>query len=73
MKPAVFDAVRWIRRTGALWRHLPPDYGEGKNARRRFYRWRDRGVRAGLLEAVIVEEDDPTETAVSQQQRANCG
>ena len=36
--------------------HLPPDYGDWKNTHRRFCRWRDRGVWAGLLEAVM---DDP--------------
>ena len=50
------DAVCWILRTGAPWRDLPPDYGDWKNTHRRFCRWRDRGVWAGLLEAVI---DDP--------------
>ena len=50
------DAVCWILRTGAPWRDLPPDYGDWKNTHRRFCRWRDRGVWAGLLEAVM---DDP--------------
>ena len=35
---------------------LPPDYGDWKNTHRRFCRWRDRNVWAGLLEAVM---DDP--------------
>ena len=47
------DAVCWILRTGAPWRDLPPDYGDWKNTHRRFCRWRDRGVWAGLLEAVM--------------------
>ena len=34
----------------------PPDYGDWKNTHRRFCRWRDRNVWAGLLEAVM---DDP--------------
>ena len=50
------DAVCWILRTGSPWRDLPPDYGDWKNTHRRFCRWRDRGVWAGLLDAVI---DDP--------------
>ena len=59
------DAVCWILRTGAPWRDLPPDYGDWKNTHRPprssrgakgFCRWRDRGVWAGLLEAVT---DDP--------------
>ena len=30
------------------------DYGDWKNTHRRFCRWRDRGVWAGLLEAVTL-------------------
>ncbi len=41
---------------GAPWRDLPPDYGDWKNTHRRFCRWRDRGVWAKLLDAMI---DDP--------------
>ncbi len=50
------NAVFWILRTGAPWRDLPPDYGDWKNTHRRFCRWRDRGVWARLLDAMI---DDP--------------
>ena len=50
------NAVFWILRTGAPWRDLPPDYGDWKNTHRRFCRWRDRGVWAKLLDAMI---DDP--------------
>ena len=50
------NAVFWILRTGAPWRDLPPDYGDWKNTHRRYSRWRDNGVWARLLEAVI---DDP--------------
>ena len=46
----------WILRTGSPWRDLPPDYGDWKNANRRFCRWRDKGVWGRLLEAVV---DDP--------------
>ena len=44
------NAVFWI-----FWRDLPPDYGDWKNTHRRFCRWRDRNVWAGV-EAVM---DDP--------------
>ena len=50
------DAVFWVLGTGAPWRDLPPDYGGWKNARRRFCRWRDKGVWERLPEAVV---DDP--------------
>ena len=45
-----------LTQSGAPWRDLPPDYGDWKNTHRRFCRWRDRGVWAALLEAVM---DDP--------------
>ena len=51
------DAVCWILRTGSPWRDLPPDYGDWKNTHRRFCRWRDRGVWADLLEAVMEDPD----------------
>ncbi|RYF20368.1 MAG: IS5 family transposase [Oxalobacteraceae bacterium] len=34
-----FDAVRWILRTGAPWRDLPPTLGRWQSAYRRFARW----------------------------------
>ena len=42
---------------GPLGGICPPDYGDWKNTHRRFCRWRDRGVWAMLLEAVIEEPD----------------
>ena len=51
------NAVFWILRTGAPWRDLPPGLGDWKNTRRRFCRWRDRGVWEKLLEALLVEPD----------------
>ena len=46
------NAVFWILRTGAPWRHLPPEYGGWKNTHRRFCRWRDRGVWGRILDSV---------------------
>jgi transposase len=51
------NAVFWILRTGAPWRDLPPDYGDWKNTHRRFCRWRDQGVWAGLLEKLVNDPD----------------
>ena len=50
------NAVFWILRTGAPWRDLPQDYGDWKNAHRRFCRWRDKGTWESLLEILV---DDP--------------
>ena len=38
------NAVLWIKRTGAPWRDLPPDYGDWNNTHRRFLRWSRKGV-----------------------------
>ena len=51
------NAVKWIFRTGAPWRDLPPSYGDWKNVQRRFCRWRDRGVWEHLLNALADEPD----------------
>jgi transposase len=51
------NAIFWILRTGALWRDLPPDYGDWKNTHRRFCRWRDKGIWEGLLEQLMDEPD----------------
>jgi transposase len=41
----------------APWRGLPPAYGDWKNTRRRFSRWRDSGVWEALLNELVVEPD----------------
>ena len=51
------NAVFWILRTGALWRDLPPSYGDWKNTHRRFCRWRDKLIWEKMLEALIDEPD----------------
>jgi transposase len=50
------NAVLWVIRTGAPWRDLPPDLGGWSNTRRRFTRWRDKGIGENLFELLI---DDP--------------
>jgi transposase len=49
-------AVLWILRTGAAWRDLPPDYGSWSNTHR-FIRWRDKGIREGLLAKMVQQVD----------------
>ena len=46
-----------VLRTGAPWRDLPPDFGHWNTACIRCHRWRQKGVWAQLLEAVIDEPD----------------
>lgn len=50
------NAVFWILRTGAPWRDLPPDSGDGKHTHRRFCRWREAGRGEALREKRV---DDP--------------
>jgi Putative transposase of IS4/5 family (DUF4096) len=49
--------VFWMLRTGAPWRDLPPDDGDGKQTPRRFCRWRARGVWEALLEQLVDAPD----------------
>ena len=51
------NAVKWIFRTAAPWRDLPPDYGHWKAVNTRFCRWRDRGVWAYILNALSGDPD----------------
>ena len=38
------DAVHWIMRSGAQWRDLPSELGQGHSVFKRFGRWSDKGV-----------------------------
>ena len=43
-QPPLSNAVFRVLRTGAPWRDLPPDYGDGCAVPRRFRRWRQKGA-----------------------------
>lgn len=52
----------WVLRSGAFWRHLPPEYGAWTTAHKRFTRW----ARAGVWERVFkVLLSDPKNDYVS--------
>ena len=51
------SGVLWILRSGAPWRDLPVDHGDGKNTHRRFCRWRDNGAWEALLAQLIDAPD----------------
>ena len=52
------NAIFRVLRTGAPWRDLPPDCGDGNNTHRRFCRWRDKGLWGALPEHLVDEPDD---------------
>ena len=43
----------WVLRIGAPRRDLTEAYGNWKNVRRRFCRWRDKGIWERILEALL--------------------
>src|SRR5215472_10354907 len=45
----VFNAVRWIVRTGAAWRYLPNDFPPWAAVYQQAQRW----IRAGSFEAIV--------------------
>jgi len=46
---AVFNALRWLARTGAQWRMLPNDLPPWAAVYQQFQRWQDRGCFAALV------------------------
>src|SRR5262245_48162031 len=46
------EAILYLARTGAPWRDLPGRFGNWDAAYKRFRRWADRGIWAGLLVAL---------------------
>jgi len=59
----IFNALRWIVRTGAPWRDLPAPYGKWQTVYSRFRRWRAAGMWDEILrilqwEAACNDEQD---------------
>ncbi|KPI04664.1 Transposase [Streptomyces sp. OK228] len=50
-----FEGVVWRFRTGAQWREMPAEFGVWQTVYDRFAQWRNEGVFAALMEAVITE------------------
>lgn len=68
------EAVRWIGRTGAPWRDLPPELGHWHTTVTRFARWAKAGVWERVFQALSgdrdVEEVMLDSTAVRAHQHA---
>ena len=63
------NGVFWILRTGAPWRDLPETYGNWKNVRRRFCRWRDKGIWEKILEALVDDRCQPCQSTSRRRWR----
>lgn len=50
-----FEGVIWRFRTGSQWREMPGEFGAWQTVYDRFVQWRDGGVFAALMEAMIAE------------------
>ena len=50
----IFEAIRWILTTGAQWNELPPKYGSGKTAWKRFTAWKKQGVWGNIWQKLLV-------------------
>lgn len=46
------EGVMWVAQTGALWTHLPPEYGLAHSVYVRFLRWVSEGKWEGVLEGL---------------------
>jgi transposase len=52
-----FEAVLWIVRVGAPWRHLPEYFGNWNSVFQRFRRWARSGVFDRIFEALPEDAD----------------
>jgi transposase len=48
----IVNGIFYILRTGCQWRYLPADYGPWSTVAYHFYRWRDDGTWAAILDVL---------------------
>jgi putative transposase len=48
----IVNGIFYILRTGCQWRYLPADYGPWSTVAYHFYRWRDDGTWAAVLDVL---------------------
>ncbi len=53
----VLNGILWVLRARAPWRDLPEHYGPCTTCYNRFNRWRKKGIRDQLMDAVVEAHD----------------
>jgi len=51
------DALLWMARSGARWRHLPDRFGDYRTVKRRYYDWVARDVLGGIFRFLAADAD----------------
>jgi transposase len=54
-KRTFVNGVMWVLRSGALWKHLPEQYGRWKSVYTRFLRWEKAGIWEKIF-AVLLQD-----------------
>jgi transposase len=62
----VLNGILWILRTGAPWKDLPERYPPYQTCHRRFQKWIEEGVLAGVLEALAQDLEERGQIDLSE-------
>ena len=62
----VLNGILWILRTGAPWKDLPERYPPYQTCHRRFQKWTEEGVLAGVLETLAQDLEERGQIDLSE-------